>query len=207
MYIGGVEKNTNDPVHDNGNLSVQSYYFWESMDIQNDVSIESLWVEEMPIVDGNLLYTNVENASLNVLIHNSGTTSIDGLSSPFVYDVASWELCVWTSMPNGSMDNNRDNQLACINLDLTVSTHEIKSSAFSIFPNPATDDCTITWGENLRPETVRIFDLVGRLLRSEAVDPSAGQHALQLSGLVSGVYVVELGGVAVRVIRSSSSGQ
>jgi|GEM_PF-4681799 len=61
------------------------------MDIQNDVSIESLWVEEMPIVDGNLLYTNVENASLDVLIHNLGTTSIDGLSSPFVYDAASWE--------------------------------------------------------------------------------------------------------------------
>jgi len=118
-----------------------------------------------------------------------------------------WQFCAWTSMPNNRVDADHANNQTCVWLPLTVAAEEPQSSAFSIFPNPATDDCTITWGENLRPETVRIFDLVGRLLRSEAVDPSAGQHALQLSGLVSGVYVVELGGVMVRVIRSSSSGQ
>ena len=93
------------------------------------------------------------------------------------------------------------NNLACIEVYPTVGTKEPDVIAFALFPNPATDACTITWGENLQPETVQLFDVYGRLLHSETVNPSAGTHDLQLAALPSGVYTVALGKAVQRLIK------
>ncbi|MCC6411953.1 MAG: T9SS type A sorting domain-containing protein [Saprospiraceae bacterium] len=133
---------------------------------------------------------------------NTGEVIID----TFNFSIQPWQFCAWTSDPNQQVDADFTNNRSCIEIGLTVATEEPQTHAFSLFPNPATETCTITWGENLRPETVKVYDLYGRLVRSETVDAASRRHELNLAGLINSVYVVEMGGVVVRVIRSSSSG-
>jgi Secretion system C-terminal sorting domain len=113
-----------------------------------------------------------------------------------------WRFCSWTSDPNHQPDADISNNRSCVEIMLNLLPEpEPLPDAFSLFPNPTTNTCTITWGENLRPETVKVYDLYGRLVHTETVDASARRHELNLTGLIRGVYVVETGGVVVRVVR------
>ena len=125
------------------------------------------------------------------------------VETPFVpYSVPNpWKVCVWSSMPNGQVDANHTNNLACLNVSGIVSSTEPEVVAFALSPNPATDACTLTWGENLRPERVQLYDLYGRLVHSQAVITASGRHELDLAGLIRGVYVVKTGGGVVRLAK------
>ncbi|MCC6411954.1 MAG: T9SS type A sorting domain-containing protein [Saprospiraceae bacterium] len=126
------------------------------------------------------------------------------IESPYVpfYFFNPWTVCVWTSMPNGKVDDKPSNNLACLSLTPTVSSNEPESANFSLFPNPATDACTITWGENLRPETVQLFDVYGRLLLTETLDSHVGQYNLHFAALPSGVYWVVLDRAVRRLVKN-----
>ena len=113
-----------------------------------------------------------------------------------------WKVCVWSSVPNGMADADHTNNLACLNVFGIVSATEPAASTFSLSPNPATDACTITWGENMRPETVQVYDAFGRLLLSETVDSHAGKHVLLLNALQSGIYLVVLDRAVHRLVRN-----
>jgi hypothetical protein len=58
--------------------------------------------------------------------------------------------------------------------------------ALSLYPNPATGAATV---ETAQPTRLRLYDLAGRLVRTEAA--LARSRALDLRGLAPGLYVVQ----------------
>lgn len=154
--------------------------------------------------DYGRLYTTYTNLNLapgkDTLLYSGTIERVESDTSQV--SLQPWQFCIWTSDPNHQADADISNNRSCVEIMLNLLPEpEPNPDAFSLFPNPTTDACTITWGENLRPETVRVYDLLGRLMRTESVDASSGRHELDLAGLIRGLYVVELGGVVVRVAR------
>ncbi len=68
------------------------------------------------------------------------------------------------------------------------------------FPNPATDRVTVR-GLRAATETVRLFDALGRLQRTEIVPPGGTEVQILLDGLSSGVYVIEAGASRTLLVR------
>lgn len=126
------------------------------------------------------------------------------IASPYVpiFEFYPWTVCVWTSMPNGRVDARHANNMACEILAPVVSAGEPAEGVFSLYPNPATDACTISWGENLRPETVQVYDAFGRLLLRERVDSHAGQYVLKPETWPSGIYSVLLDKGVRRLVKN-----
>jgi hypothetical protein len=72
------------------------------------------------------------------------------------------------------------------------------SSAIRIYPNPATNQITLTWPNNLQPTHVSIMDAIGRQVWQQQVT-GQDQMTMQLA-LPTGVYAVRVDGVTVRLV-------
>jgi hypothetical protein len=148
-------------------------------------------------------HKSITFTGLNLGVAEEVVLPVGLLESPHVpYNrINPWKVCVWVGNPNGQTDMDPSNNLACLDVFPTVSTDEPETAAFSLFPNPASDVCTLTWGEDLRPDRVQLFDVYGRLVREENVNASAGTHALKTAALPTGVYTVVLQNVVQRLIK------
>jgi hypothetical protein len=104
-------------------------------------------------------------------------------------------------MPNGMADAEHANNIACQTFAPTVSVNEPEAGDFSLFPNPANDECTLTWGENLRPDRVRVYDGVGRLVHDAALDAGLGRYVLDVGAWPAGVYAVALPQAVLRLVK------
>ncbi|MCS6917217.1 MAG: T9SS type A sorting domain-containing protein [Chitinophagales bacterium] len=74
------------------------------------------------------------------------------------------------------------------------STRENKN--MQLWPNPATDEITITYGNSIpsdAPIRLRLFDLTGKVIFEKEMTPS-GKNAttLSLAALSQGMYIVEM---------------
>lgn len=79
----------------------------------------------------------------------------------------------------------------CILMSDEVSVNENVSTAYSIFPNPASDQLTISWSASHQVKSVSLFDLRGKVLYNK--DQPYGQMAiLDLSKFAEGVYFVQM---------------
>ncbi|MDQ7039684.1 MAG: endonuclease/exonuclease/phosphatase family protein [Rhodothermus sp.] len=66
--------------------------------------------------------------------------------------------------------------------------------AVQLYPNPARDRATLIWDGDRGPVTIRIWDVLGRLVRQWERLPASGSQRLEidLEGLTAGVYLVEV---------------
>jgi hypothetical protein len=82
----------------------------------------------------------------------------------------------------------------------TSAEEHITPHTFSIYPNPGTTTITAAFGKEVRSATVRINDLLGQVLVSQA-DVSGNSLQVDVSQFSSGMYVLELsdGGIVSRV--------
>ncbi|TVR87909.1 MAG: T9SS C-terminal target domain-containing protein [Saprospirales bacterium] len=60
-----------------------------------------------------------------------------------------------------------------------------------LYPNPAHQYAVIGWSE-ISPEEVTLYDISGHKVYSGAIQPGSQEYKLDLSGLATGVYVVQL---------------
>lgn len=101
--------------------------------------------------------------------------------------VMPWDICIWTTAPNDQIDINHDNDYVCGEFNLVSATHEQKTAAVELFPNPAQDALFLqTNGET--PGLCRIFNAAGRLVAEQT--PVSGPEAwrLDVSRLPAGFY-------------------
>jgi len=77
--------------------------------------------------------------------------------------------------------------------DLCVDTDDriIAASDWSVFPNPAAINTTVTWRPNLRVTELQLFDLNGRILHSSRPTGEA-EVSLSVSSLPAGIYALRL---------------
>jgi hypothetical protein len=77
----------------------------------------------------------------------------------------------------------------------TTGTYEVElASKIKVYPNPTSDIITIT---NPIGSTIEVFDMTGRLVRSESVN--GGVQTVSLQGVPSGAYVVRMQEKTLRV--------
>jgi hypothetical protein len=74
----------------------------------------------------------------------------------------------------------------CQGSGLTESANDL---GLSVYPNPATDNMTITWNSSTEMN-VRLVDFSGRLIRSEGVNGKDFQ--LNRKGINNGIYLLIL---------------
>ncbi len=103
------------------------------------------------------------------------------------------ELCFWTSLPNGQMDGDHTNNLACA--DITIDTRDVVQNPeyLILSPNPVNDQLRIQLMDNeVLPESYRMVDLTGKTIL-ENTWPN-GQDILEVTveGYPTGVYLMQI---------------
>ncbi|CAN5487333.1 hypothetical protein BH11BAC2_BH11BAC2_01490 [soil metagenome] len=110
---------------------------------------------------------------------------------PVSYDISQMHVIGWVTDPNGRILNaNRG--------DLAVGIAQPAASTFTadLFPNPTTsaNSNLVINLQKSAPVTVEIYDMTGKMVRSNSSTLSAGeyQYSLNLAGLQAGVYNVNI---------------
>jgi hypothetical protein len=70
------------------------------------------------------------------------------------------------------------------------------SQTFALYPNPATHSVQLTGLEVANTQTIQLFDMAGKVLRSY---PST-QTTLGLEGIRPGLYIVQIGQQRSRLV-------
>jgi lysyl endopeptidase len=74
-----------------------------------------------------------------------------------------------------------------------VTETRIKIPDFIIYTNPASDKIVLSANKVINEVVMRIFDLTGNLLKTDKIrDKFPGEISVEISGLHSGIYLVEL---------------
>ncbi|MFT5183494.1 MAG: serine protease [Flavobacteriales bacterium] len=79
----------------------------------------------------------------------------------------------------------------CIHMSDEVSVEEASIDAFTIFPNPASDQLTIKWSESTKLKSAAILDLRGKVIFNKD-QPYGQMSVLDLSNFADGVYFIRL---------------
>ncbi|MCB9290719.1 MAG: T9SS type A sorting domain-containing protein [Lewinellaceae bacterium] len=141
--------------------------------------------------------------SLGLLPGEAMELTWEGVQASFAEDPSgSWELCIWTSMPDQKLDVDPSNDLYCINIDIPVDVEEVSpfsDYAFRIYPNPAASGSTIETRLPFGTEgEIRIFNSLGQQL--EAIPVKDGASNFFSGSFPPGLYYISLA-VEGRVIQ------
>lgn len=109
-----------------------------------------------------------------------------------VKEGGSYDLCFWTSVPDGKIDGDLSNNRFCKTIEnIPIGINEASiTNQISVFPNPAKESVVFEFSiaENTSPIT--FYNELGQVVLQEAI--RSGEK-LDLSKLVSGIYFWKLG--------------
>ena len=101
---------------------------------------------------------------------------------------------------NGLLPTYKFDNLKVTALNQVLSTKEMLSNQFNLFPNPATDLVTISNQENIAVKQIKIYDLTGKLIDTQNFEKKS-EIQLTVDNLTQGIYMLHLQtneGVAVK---------
>lgn len=84
--------------------------------------------------------------------------------------------------------------------DPYLTTNEIITSDFKIFPNPSKGELNIVFDDLQKDGSIDIFDISGQLLFSKTLQPGNKIYSLDATNLLTGVYLVRFSGKNARSI-------
>lgn len=70
-----------------------------------------------------------------------------------------------------------------------LSTNDVTSTSFSIYPNPVDDIVTITGSDTSQLSTYAIYNLAGQVVQQDVI---GSDHQIKVNQLTSGLYLLEL---------------
>ncbi|MBF9141708.1 T9SS type A sorting domain-containing protein [Hymenobacter properus] len=82
----------------------------------------------------------------------------------------------------------------------TATAAAARAAAASLYPNPASQQVTLSLSATDKARPVQLVDASGRVLRQVQLPAGAGTIALPVSGLPAGVYLVRCGELARRLV-------
>jgi hypothetical protein len=135
----------------------------------------------------------------------SGTYNIDDNVTVFAiakekYHFVNWTInnvVVSTDAAYSFVANNPVSLVAVFKYGQGVDDME-ETTGFKVYPNPATNELTITNyefeinNEQLTMNNVEIYDIYGRKISSHHLIPSSSNHLINISHLSSGVYFIKI---------------
>ncbi|KAB2913647.1 MAG: T9SS type A sorting domain-containing protein [Bacteroidetes bacterium] len=81
---------------------------------------------------------------------------------------------------------------------LNTGVKQIFTSKVSAYPNPATSNITLAFGENTAFTTLTVTDALGRIVNSMAVESAIGSITVETDLMPSGVYFYQFSGTGVQ---------
>ena len=109
-----------------------------------------------------------------------------------------YEVCLTVSNVNGS-------DTSCKELGIwTVSTKEQKEAELFVYPNPTIDKLTIRLNQGVSTEEewqIKIFDLQGSTRYKGVMPAYSYVHTIDVQGLATGMYILELSDREGKVLR------
>ena len=160
----------------------------------------------------NIVQTNPANACIAPIVYatpvaadNCGVNALfleSGLASGSVFPVGTTTM-TWRAVDVAGLSTTCSFSVtvSCGTYrpfgDVAYRSPDLHTSApngvqrYVLSPNPATEAVDIAW-EGPAPDQVAVFDAQGRLVWEQAMDTSAQTLHLDVSGWVSGVYMVAL---------------
>ena len=158
-----------------------STFFWNAYVIENGT----------PINGYNLMKDSLSNGNWQIVTSTVGTTASDPYfsTSPnasYRVDALGFN-CVATRTPITVTHSN-----IMLKNNTFVSEMEFKNSV-SIFPNPFTEQTTISFSETQKNTTIKIMDIAGREIKNlELIIKNEKSATLDMSGYAKGVYFVQI---------------
>ena len=73
-----------------------------------------------------------------------------------------------------------------------VSVHFDKMESFTITPNPAKDNTTISFSETVEKATIAVYDITGKQVITQSIIGSTNSYKLNTQSLKSGLYVIKV---------------
>jgi PKD repeat protein len=110
-----------------------------------------------------------------------------------------YEVCETVSNAYG-----QDTYCRYVRVGTVATQEELLSSYFSLYPNPATNQLTIDLNENMNPEQaydIKLYDLQGSTRYKGIMPAYAYVHTIDVQGLASGMYILELSDRNGKVLR------
>ena len=98
--------------------------------------------------------------------------------------------CVFVAAPNEKIDQVFENNNFCGTI-ITDTDEEIIDPDINVFPNPASDWLTIDTHAHYSINQIQVFDLTGRLVRTEAKLRDVNPR-ISVAGIAAGMYYVKL---------------
>jgi len=100
------------------------------------------------------------------------------------------------------MENTGDLFIAKLDGTVTAVIVESKSQQITIYPNPARDKLTIEFDEDkLFDVGITLINILGEVVFSSTFENIAQEKTIDVSGLTTGIYFVELEINGVRVMK------
>lgn len=107
-----------------------------------------------------------------------------------------YNICVWTSLPNGGTDSRLSNDTLCQKVSVgspIAIDNPMESLGLSIFPNPSSGMIRIRQAsESVYALTFSVLDLSGKVVATMEQDGMAGTWSWDLSHLPKGLYLLQL---------------
>lgn len=176
ITFGNFFDNTNtNTTTVSGSGSVNSYYYLDDVRL---VHMNAQASGNGP----NLSADTIGGASYQWINCDEGNSPIPGATSEAYSATSSGNYAVIVSL--GGCSDTSD----CVTVDLT-STPELNEASISMYPNPVTDELSVTWEGEL--STAQLIDISGRIVWESRVI-NEPKLKIDMSALTNGIYELRL---------------
>ncbi|MFT4602117.1 MAG: hypothetical protein ACI857_002303 [Arenicella sp.] len=178
-----------------GGVDVSEYWTTEGHSIPQFIDIDNEYHLILGSKTGYLhYYDNLDGnltGNFNLVDSTLEDLYIGSHSAPAIYDITGDNKLEMT------LGNKRGGLALYKSAPLTdVSTQELTSHEFSIYPNPANDQLTVVLSSvlfnQLSELKISLLDISGRTLKT--IYPSAAQTDIEVSGFAAGNYILKIEG-------------
>ena len=168
------------------------------------VNLNSTGYGQIELFGGACFYQNsvfIPLTGLNLAPGADTLIYVGEIGTDNTTSVSPWELCIWTSAPNGVPDRFHGNDYVCGAFDLVSSAAELELPAQALFPNPVQDVLYLNL-DGLEPGVCRIFDAAGRLVLEQKPVADQGYFRLETGRLAAGMYFLQSGSGWGRFVKN-----
>lgn len=135
---------------------------------------------------------------LGLLPNESTLVEFSGINAPF-QPTKPAQLCFWLSNPNRTPDVAPGNDTYCHSFN-TVGATEPEPAAFLVSPNPANSSLRVTFQEAAKTGAWKLFDVLGRPMKSGALEQGSAGLDIPTVDLPAGMYNLWVNGRSVKVV-------
>lgn len=133
------------------------------------------------------LVSNTTNGNVRTMVVERDNDTGD--SNDFVFSTTAGSFrVIWAHGTSSGYAYHGGNRGATV--VSTLSTREVKSLNFNLYPNPSSDGVRVQLPTGVNEAKVKVFDTSGRLISTQSV--TSQNNRLNVSNLAQGIYLIRV---------------